>query len=81
VTFSELAGVDKVLAHGTHNLDGKKVIILLDGNVKCGQRQNNVDLLTNLVRRDLGKWSRKKDEDNTKKWHKKTDWGIKLNMA
>ena len=25
VTFSDLAGVDKVLAHGTHNLDGKKV--------------------------------------------------------
>jgi hypothetical protein len=51
VTFSELAGVDKVLAHGTHNLDGKKVIILLDGNAKA----EHVDTLEKLLRKDLEK--------------------------
>jgi len=28
VTFSDPAGVEKVLAQGTHELDGKKVIII-----------------------------------------------------
>ena len=29
VTFSDTTGVDKVLAHGTHDLDGKKVIVFV----------------------------------------------------
>ena len=32
VTFSDVSGVDKVLEHGTHDLDGKKVRHLYGGS-------------------------------------------------
>ena len=34
VTFADVTGVDKVLAQGSHDLDGKKVCFVCDRNWK-----------------------------------------------